>query len=368
MADAPLPTFTTLRLTRLGDYAVEVALNRPRKSNAIDGAMWRELRACFEALAALDWLRVVLLTGGDSKNFCAGIDLAGFAIGPRAWHWRRPPVRRRSRRGAARAGHPQAHFVPAGCLRRHRGAAGSGRRCRPRRVLWRRHRPDHGVRRALGRRGLALQREGGGHRPVRRRRHARAAAEGDRLAEPRARAVPDRSISTPTRPQPAASSAALPPRLARPRRSRRAAHGCHRRPRPTWRRATARRRGARPRRSPRNLRSPSPARRPTCCTRATTAWRRPTATRRCGTPRGCSPTTWARPPPRGASGERRCFARLERRGAPSYSRRRGTSSWYFSGERPRRLATRRLRRRRRDARSSTRSWPTSRSSPSTAPR
>ena len=45
MADAPLPTFTTLRLTRLGDYALEVALNRPRKSNAIDGAMWRELRA-----------------------------------------------------------------------------------------------------------------------------------------------------------------------------------------------------------------------------------------------------------------------------------------------------------------------------------
>ena len=85
MADAPLPTFTTLRLTRLGEYAVEVALNRPRKSNAIDGAMWRELRACFEALAALDWLRVVLLTGGDSKNFCAGIDLAdlqsGLALG-----------------------------------------------------------------------------------------------------------------------------------------------------------------------------------------------------------------------------------------------------------------------------------------------
>ena len=50
--DAPLPTFTTLRLTRLGDYALEVALNRPRKSNAIDSAMWRELRACFEALAA----------------------------------------------------------------------------------------------------------------------------------------------------------------------------------------------------------------------------------------------------------------------------------------------------------------------------
>ena len=85
MADATLPTFTTLRLTRLGEYAVEVALNRPRKSNAIDGAMWRELRACFEALAALDWLRVVLLTGGDSKNFCAGIDLAdlqsGLALG-----------------------------------------------------------------------------------------------------------------------------------------------------------------------------------------------------------------------------------------------------------------------------------------------
>ena len=49
MADAPLPTFTTLRLTRLGDYALEVALNRPRKSNAIDSAMWRELRACFDS-------------------------------------------------------------------------------------------------------------------------------------------------------------------------------------------------------------------------------------------------------------------------------------------------------------------------------
>ena len=69
--DAPLPTFTTLRLTRLGDFAVEVALNRPRKSNAIDGAMWRELRACFEALRT-DCRRISIAMKIDYRDAPAG--------------------------------------------------------------------------------------------------------------------------------------------------------------------------------------------------------------------------------------------------------------------------------------------------------
>ena len=71
------PPFATLRLDWPGPPGVlEVALNRPRKSNAVDRQMWHDLKACFGTyLVGLADLRCVVLTGGMSKNFCAGLDL-----------------------------------------------------------------------------------------------------------------------------------------------------------------------------------------------------------------------------------------------------------------------------------------------------
>ncbi len=68
------PEFTTLSLT-LADQIAEVRLNRPDKSNAINEAMWQEIRQAFAWIDATPEARVVILSGAG-KNFCAGIDLA----------------------------------------------------------------------------------------------------------------------------------------------------------------------------------------------------------------------------------------------------------------------------------------------------
>ena len=47
------PEFTTLSLT-LAEHIAEVRLNRPDKSNAINEAMWQELRQAFEWIADAD--------------------------------------------------------------------------------------------------------------------------------------------------------------------------------------------------------------------------------------------------------------------------------------------------------------------------
>ena len=67
------PKLTALKLTVEGGVA-EVELNRPDKSNAMNQAMWAELRATFRYLDALPSARVVVLSGAG-KNFTAGIDL-----------------------------------------------------------------------------------------------------------------------------------------------------------------------------------------------------------------------------------------------------------------------------------------------------
>ena len=71
------PEFTTLSLT-LADHIAEVRLNRPDKSNAINEAMWQEIRQAFAWIDATPEARVVILSGAG-KNFCAGIDLAMLA-------------------------------------------------------------------------------------------------------------------------------------------------------------------------------------------------------------------------------------------------------------------------------------------------
>ncbi|MGB4065786.1 MAG: crotonase/enoyl-CoA hydratase family protein [Azonexus sp.] len=68
------PQFSTLAVT-LVDHVAEVRLNRPDKSNAMNEAMWQEIRLAFEWVDATPEARVAILSG-EGKNFCAGIDLA----------------------------------------------------------------------------------------------------------------------------------------------------------------------------------------------------------------------------------------------------------------------------------------------------
>jgi enoyl-CoA hydratase len=67
------PVLTALTLA-IADGVAEVELARPEKSNAMNRAMWHELRATFQYLDKLPAARVVMLTGAG-KNFTAGIDL-----------------------------------------------------------------------------------------------------------------------------------------------------------------------------------------------------------------------------------------------------------------------------------------------------
>ena len=69
-----VPEISTLAIT-LADHVAEVRLNRPDKSNAMNEAMWQEIRQAFAWVDATPEARVAILSG-EGKNFCAGIDLA----------------------------------------------------------------------------------------------------------------------------------------------------------------------------------------------------------------------------------------------------------------------------------------------------
>jgi enoyl-CoA hydratase len=72
-----IPPLTTIAI-ELNEGVAEVHLNRPQRSNAINEAMWQELRAAFAWVDATPAVRVAIL-GGAGRNFCAGIDLAMLA-------------------------------------------------------------------------------------------------------------------------------------------------------------------------------------------------------------------------------------------------------------------------------------------------
>jgi enoyl-CoA hydratase len=72
-------------------------LNRPERSNAINEAMWQELRMAFAWADESDEVRVVMLSGAG-RNFCAGIDLAMLAGVARAVAHRDPARRREALR------------------------------------------------------------------------------------------------------------------------------------------------------------------------------------------------------------------------------------------------------------------------------
>ncbi|MFB0946344.1 MAG: crotonase/enoyl-CoA hydratase family protein, partial [Spirosomataceae bacterium] len=53
-----------------------VKINRPEKANALDQTAWNEIEILFTELDENDDVRVVVIEGGESKHFCAGIDLS----------------------------------------------------------------------------------------------------------------------------------------------------------------------------------------------------------------------------------------------------------------------------------------------------
>jgi len=68
------PAFTTLALN-LEQGIAEIRLNRPERSNAMNDAMWQEIRQAFDWVDATPTARVAILAG-EGRNFCAGIDLS----------------------------------------------------------------------------------------------------------------------------------------------------------------------------------------------------------------------------------------------------------------------------------------------------
>jgi enoyl-CoA hydratase len=68
------PSLSTISLN-LEQGVAEIRLNRPDKSNAMNDAMWQEVRQAFAWADATPEVRVAILSG-EGRNFCAGIDLA----------------------------------------------------------------------------------------------------------------------------------------------------------------------------------------------------------------------------------------------------------------------------------------------------
>lgn len=228
-----------VRAERIGAAAV-VTIDRPERRNAVDGATATALRAAFDAFAADDGARVLVLTGAGEAAFCAG---------PRP-HRPRDAGRRRARRTA------RLHAP---------GLAQAGDRRRERVVRGRRARARALVRSADRRRGRALRLPGAAlGRAADRRRDAAAAAR--RRARPGARPDPQR-----------------------PRRGRRrgAGHGAGVSSRPG---ASCSGRSSSPRRSP-------ASRRTRCCPTARRRWPRRASRwpRGSGSRPGSAPRAW---PPR----------------------------------------------------------------------
>lgn len=68
--------FETLAVHRDATTGVmEVVLNRPKELNAFNPAMWIDLRKCFEAASSDPDTRCIVIHGGASRVFTAGLDL-----------------------------------------------------------------------------------------------------------------------------------------------------------------------------------------------------------------------------------------------------------------------------------------------------
>lgn len=70
---AELPVFETVTVS-VADHVATVRLNRPEKMNAMNLAMWHDLRRAFQYIDALPEARVAVLEG-EGRAFTSGIDL-----------------------------------------------------------------------------------------------------------------------------------------------------------------------------------------------------------------------------------------------------------------------------------------------------
>ena len=61
---------------KIENHIAIVNFNRPEKLNAINQKGWDDLKNTFESLDENEEVRVIILSGGESKHFCAGIDLS----------------------------------------------------------------------------------------------------------------------------------------------------------------------------------------------------------------------------------------------------------------------------------------------------
>ncbi|KAL4237790.1 putative enoyl CoA hydratase [Mactra antiquata] len=67
-------SYTALKVTRPCEHVVQVEINRPEKRNAMNGAFFSEIGACFEKLNDDSDCRAIVLSGAG-KIFTAGLDL-----------------------------------------------------------------------------------------------------------------------------------------------------------------------------------------------------------------------------------------------------------------------------------------------------
>ncbi|XP_058450297.1 delta(3,5)-Delta(2,4)-dienoyl-CoA isomerase, mitochondrial isoform X2 [Malaya genurostris] len=72
---SPNNNFETLKLSRPESFVTHVEFNRPKQLNAFNKRMWIELGECFSQLHNDPDCRAIVLSGGSSKHFTAGIDL-----------------------------------------------------------------------------------------------------------------------------------------------------------------------------------------------------------------------------------------------------------------------------------------------------
>lgn len=74
MAAASNYSYETLRVSFAAPFVLHVELNRPTNLNAFSPQFWQDCKNCFEKLADDPDVRAVVLSGGDSRIFTAGLD------------------------------------------------------------------------------------------------------------------------------------------------------------------------------------------------------------------------------------------------------------------------------------------------------
>uniref|UniRef100_A0A1L8DYW6 Delta(3,5)-Delta(2,4)-dienoyl-CoA isomerase, mitochondrial n=1 Tax=Nyssomyia neivai TaxID=330878 RepID=A0A1L8DYW6_9DIPT len=73
-----MSSFANLNVTTPSPFVFHVELDNPKRHNAINGDMWKSIGECFASLHTNPDCRVIVLSGGGGKHFCAGIDLMSF--------------------------------------------------------------------------------------------------------------------------------------------------------------------------------------------------------------------------------------------------------------------------------------------------